>query len=448
MLTETFSLFLSNIWLYGILFVAVVTFVIFIHEMGHYLAARAVGVRPELFSIGFGPELIGKTDSFGTRWSLRMYPFGGYVRMLGDAPYPELLTKSPEELKYAYFNKPVGKRALIAAAGPAMNIIFCILLLAMVYMMVGRPAPTLTIVALGVNGGGYNAGLKIGDEVVAIDDIPMPSFEPLKLYVASRAGKLMKVDVKRDDQLLRFDVTPSVLKEKNSYGLETKRGSMYAIFPNFGLDIREVLQVDGTDTLDKPDLAREIILRNVGQDIVIKFGRDERDDILIHVHGNLNQALKDRSHVDYNTLTLGKRANETMKRASPQYAFREAAVLSWDAVNATLGSIFQVIVGTKGVSEMGGVIKISSMTGEMAGRGAYTFLKFIALLSITIGLINLLPIPMLDGGHLMFQGIEAIKGSPVSLTTKGYIYGFGLIFLIMAIFIINLNDLLALLKLT
>lgn len=448
MLTETLSLFLSNIWLYGIVFIAVVTFVIFIHEMGHYLAARAVGVRPELFSIGFGRELVGRTDKNGTRWSLRLYPFGGYVRMFGDVPYTELLQKSPDELQQAYFNKSVGKRAFITAAGPAMNFLFCIALLAGMYMTVGRPAPGLFIMALGTEGGAYKAGLKIGDEVVAIDDIPMHAFEPLKLYVGGKTDQLMKVDIKRNGQVMRFDVTPTVLKEKNSYGFETTRGSMRAIFPNYGLDIREVHVVEGIDTSGNPDLARELILKNVGKDIVIKFGRDEQNDFMFHVHGNLNQSLKDPHDPDFNTLTLGKRSHESMKQAGPLHAVREAAVLSWDAVNATLGSIFQVIVGTKGVNEMGGVIKISTMTGEMAGKGTYTFLKFVALLSISIGLINLLPIPMLDGGHLMFQGIEAVKGSPVSLTTKGYIYGFGLIFLIMAIFIINLNDLLRLLKLT
>jgi regulator of sigma E protease len=446
-LTETISLFLSNIWLYGILFIAIVTFVIFIHEMGHYLAARAVGVRPELFSIGFGREVIGRTDSYGTRWSLRLYPFGGYVRMFGDAPYPEVLSKSPEELEYAYFNKSVGKRALIAAAGPVMNFLFCIALLSVVYMTIGRPAPALTIMALGTDGGAYKAGLQIGDEVLAIDDIPMVSFEPLKAYVATKTNQVMKVDVKRGDQILRFDVTPTSLTEKNAYGLETRRGSMKALFPNYGLDIREIHTVDAIDTKGNPDLVRELILKNIGREIVINFGRDEQNNFLFHVHGTLNEALRDSDHKDYNVLTLGKRSNETMKRAGPIHAVREAMVLSRDAINSTLGSIFQVIVGTKGVSEMGGVIKISTMTGEMAGKGLYTFLKFVALLSFTIGLINLLPIPMLDGGHLMFQAIEAIKGSPVSLTTKGYIYGFGLIFLLMAILVINLNDLLTVLKL-
>lgn len=443
---EYLPAFLNNIWLYGILFLVVITFVIFIHEMGHYLAARLVGVRPEIFSLGFGKELIGRTDQFGTRWSLRMYPFGGYVRMFGEAPHPEILAEPPEELKYAFYNKSVAKRAFITVSGPLMNFIFCIALLACVYMTIGRPSPPLIIVALGVHSPAVIAGMRMGDEVIAIDGIDFNAFDPLKAYVADKAGRVMRVKVRRGNDTLYFEVTPADLKEKNFYGFDTKRGSMYAIFPNYGLKIDQVHEVAGVNTRGDIDLARKVILQNSEKDIVIRFGKEIEENYLIHVSEKLNSGLKDKNSKDYDVLVLGKRSSESMKSTGLLQATREAVKLSLDGVNSTLGTIFQIIVGTKKPTEMGGVIKISTMTGEMVGQGLYTFLKFVALLSLSIGLINLLPIPMLDGGHLMFQLMEAIKGGPVSLTTKGYVYGVGLIFLFLTIFLINVNDLVSLFK--
>jgi len=114
--------------------------------------------------------------------------------------------------------------------------------------------------------------------------------------------------------------------------------------------------------------------------------------------------------------------------------------MTWKGINQTLGVIFQIFTGSKKPSEMGGVIRIGKMTADMAGHGFFVFTVFVALLSINIGVVNLLPIPMIDGGHLMFQFLEAVKGEPVSLRTKGYIYGVGLIFLFLCMIFINVRD--------
>ena len=145
---EYLPMVFGNIWLYGVLFLAVLTLVIFVHEMGHYLMARYLGVRAELFSIGFGREIWGRTDRRGTRWSFRLFPLGGYVRLFGETSTPELLKVSEENLKHAFFNKPLRHRALIVAAGPAMNFIFSLLFLSLLYMSIGRPSPQPFVMAL------------------------------------------------------------------------------------------------------------------------------------------------------------------------------------------------------------------------------------------------------------------------------------------------------------
>ena len=444
--TDYLPAILNNLWLYGILFFLVVTFVIFIHEMGHYLAARISGVRPELFSLGFGRELYGKTDNNGTRWSLRLYPFGGYVRMFGEMEGPELSALPDAEQKRAYCRKSPLVRALIAAAGPFANFVFGVVLLACVYSIIGRPAPEPYISALEVDGPAHMAGLRIGDRFHAFDGVELETIEQAKGLLKDKIGIPVRVDVDRNGEMLSVTVTPKSLEEKNSYGYPTYRGTLSAIFPNYGLEVREIHSVAGVDTKGNPDLARQLLLANDSKDVVIHFGRNRPAAYLVHMRGELNQALKDPAHKDYNSLTLGKRPMESIRQASLPQAVREAGELVWKSINQTLGVLYQIVFGTKKTSELGGVIKISSMTAGMAQQGSIIFFTFIALLSVNIGLVNLMPVPMLDGGHIMFCCAEAVKGSPVSLTTRAYTYGFGLIFLMLTIFVINMNDLLALLK--
>jgi regulator of sigma E protease len=437
---------LGDIGLYGGLFLAVMMLVIFVHEMGHYLMARYMEVRPELFSIGFGRELWGRTDRHGTRWSLRLVPFGGYVRLYGETSSPELLAAPEDDLKHAFFNKPLRHRALIVAAGPAMNFVFSLLFLSLVYMGLGRPSPQPFTAAVEVGSPAYQSGIQIGDLIRSIDGVEVTRVEDAKNLVADKIGQQVTVIVDRQGKKMSFTVAPKKLEEKNSYGYPTSRGYLGMLWPNYGLDIREIHRVDGVDTENNPDLARHLLLLNKHKDIVINFGRKKPADYLVRIRPELNQALKDPNHKDFNTLTLGRRPMEDMRRLPPGRAFAESAELIWDGINGTLGTFYQIIAGTKKTTELGGVIKISKTTGEMFESSLYAFLSFVALLSVSIGLVNLLPIPMLDGGHLLFYLLEAVKGGPVSLATRGYIYGFGLIFLLLTIFVINVNDLLQVLK--
>lgn len=431
---------LSNIWLYGILAIVVINVIVFIHEMGHYLMGRATGIRAELFCIGFGREMIGRTDKNGTRWSLRFFPLGGYVRFAGEHITPDM---SEADLREAYASKPVWRRSLVAAAGPAMNLLFSFLLLTGIYMVIGRPTPPPVVAGVEVGSPAEEMGIQIGDLILSIDGRKISGIDQAREYVRDKIGKSMVVEVERNNAVLAFTGAPKQLNEKNEYGFNTPRGYFGWMWPVYGLEIKEIHAVAGQDTKGNPDKARQLLLANADKDVIINFGRDRPVDYRVHMHPEFNKALTDSTDKDYSTFTLSHRPIEYMRSLPPGQAADKAGVLIKRAIHSTFGSFFQVIAGTKHVNEFGGVIKIGATTGKMFERGLHTFLTFMALLSVSIGVFNLLPIPMLDGGHLLFYLMEAIKGSPVSLRTKGYIYGFGLIFLLMAIIVINVNDLIS-----
>ncbi len=431
---------MGNIALYGLLFFVVLTAVIFVHEMGHYLVARMLGVRSSIFAIGFGPELKGITDKLGTRWSLRVYPLGGYVRFLGEAP------GSCEASSVTYFNRPVWQRSLITVAGPAANFIFAIMLLSAVYMTFGRPAPEPYVAALEVGTPAYEGGIRVGDIITAIDGTKTIAIEDVRGLVSGKIGEDVHVEISRQGQPIEMTLRPKRLSEKNSYGFKTERGYLGTIWPGYGLDIKQVHMLDGLDTRGQAELVRKLLREKAGQEIRITFGQTDPSQLVIKPGIEMNEALWNKAGADADILVLGKRPNDQLKKLNLPDAVRYAAGLTWKGVNKALGTVVQIFMGTKKTQELGGVIKISSSVGDMAQKGGFMFLSFVALLSVSIGLMNLLPIPMLDGGHLLFQGLEAVKGSPVSLRTKGYIYGVGLIFLLSAVFIINMNDLLKLLS--
>lgn len=439
-MTDFILMVAGNIALYGILFLVVLTLVIFVHEMGHYLVARWLGVRSEIFAIGFGSELAGHTDRLGTRWSLRAYPVGGYVRFSGEAP------GSCEPSAVTYFNRPVWQRSLITAAGPAANFIFAILLLASVYMTIGRPAPQPYVAAIEVGTPAQQGGILVGDIIDSIDGHKIVAIDDVRRHVSGKIGKDVRVGILRDGSVIEMVMKPKRLVEKNSYGLETERGYLGTVWPGYGMDIKQVHTLDGLNTRGQPELVRRLLKEKAGQETRISFGITDPVELLIKPSLEGNVVLWSAEGKDGDVLVLGKRPNDQLKRMGLPDAIAHSTYLTWRGINTALGTVVQIALGTKKTKELGGVIKISSSVGEMAQRGGYIFLSFVALLSVSIGIMNLLPIPMLDGGHLLFQGVEAIKGEPVSLRTKGYAYGVGLIFLLTAVFVINMNDLVSLLK--
>lgn len=345
-----------------VVFLVVLTMVVFVHEWGHYIVARLSGVRVDVFSVGFGREVFGWTAKDGTRWRIGCVPIGGYVRMFGDDdPFSgrsETRDYSAEERRYTFCHRPVSKRIAIAAAGPVFNFLFAALVLAVLYSSVGERLHTPILAEVVADSPAERAGLRPGDLVVEMGGRRIESVAGAVRQIRIGRGATMAVTVERAGERVSASLTP--------------------------------------DMVEKPNLIGDIAPRPW---IGVKFRDDQR------------------------------RVEVREPAAAVISAFGSAV----DMVRFTARALGQIASGDRPVSDLGGPLQIAQATGEVAALGGYYLAQFMALLSINLGLLNLLPIPMLDGGHLLFYGIEAARGRPLSERMQNLFLrlGFGLVLGIM-----------------
>src|SRR5579872_1568495 len=332
---------------YGASFIVMLTLLVFVHELGHYVIARRNGVRVDVFSIGFGPELFGWTSRAGTRWKFSAIPLGGYVKMFGDTDVASATSTSaelsPEERAVAFPHKRVGQRAAIVVGGPAANFLFAIVVLAGLYMTVGQPYTPPIIEKVEPGSAAAEAGFEPGDLVRTIDGQAIQRFEDMQRIIQARPGEHLSVTFERDGKPLSVTVTP---KEQRF-----------------------------TD----------------------RFGNDQRIGL------------------------LGVRTNQLrVIRHDPATALWQATRETWSLTAGTLHAVGQMIAGTRPADEIGGLPRIAKMAGDVTREGFVYSVWFVALLSINLGLINLFPIPVLDGGHLLFYAAEVIRGRPLGRRAQEY----------------------------
>ena len=456
--SEYIQLFAGNVWLYGGSFLLILSILVFVHEWGHYIVARMCGVRVQIFSIGFGRELFGFNDKHGTRWKFSLIPLGGYVQMYGDtdpasaqkteevaegeeAPRP----MTDEERKVAFFSKPVSQRAAIVAAGPLINFAFAIILLAGLYMTYGKPVTPAVIGGVLQGSPAYEAGFQPGDEIIAIDGSQVTKFEDVRRATMIALDTPMDVTLRRGDEIIDVNITPERLEERDRYGFVQTRGRMGILNPSQGLSFQGIETINGELIVDDEtgDAARAKIINFLGDEIAITLrAEEEKTTYIVRPTQDMNADLFDSEAKHYNSLLLaGLDQRRSMEVHNPLSAVGAATVETGSIIAATMRALGQMIVGTRTTKELGGVIRIGAIAGDMAAAGLIAMITFTAILSINLGLINLFPIPLLDGGHLTFYAIEAAKGSPLSDTAQEYAFRFGLVFLIGLMVYANLNDL-------
>jgi regulator of sigma E protease len=354
---------------YIIPFLVVLTVLVFVHELGHYLVARRNGVRIEVFSIGFGPEIFGWYDRAGTRWKLSAVPLGGYVKMYGDAdasslPSDSLATMSEDDRAVSFHHKRLGQRIAVVAAGPAANFIFAIVLLAGLFATVGQPFTPPDVGQVQPNSAAEQGGIKPGDTIAEIDGRKIERFEDVQQAVRLNAGAAMKIVVRRDGRDVALAVTPQMTEMTDRFG-------------------------------------------NVHRVGLLGIGR---------------------SGVDY-------------VRHDPATALWRAVEETWNLSVGTLKAIWQMIIGARATDELGGPLRIAQMSGEVAQGGIVAIVWFMAVLSVNLGLINLFPIPVLDGGHLLFYFAEAIRGKPLGQRAQEYGFRIGLALVLTLMVFATWNDL-------
>ena len=453
---DLFQLVASNMWLYGGTFLIVLSILVFVHEWGHYIVARLCGVRVEVFSIGFGKEIFGWTDKKDTRWKFSLIPLGGYVKMFGDTDPAssghtdgvkegdEVRPFTQAEKEVSFYAKPVWKRALVVFAGPGINFLFAIILLTGMYSIYGQPVTPPQASAVIEGSSADMAGFKPHDKVISIDGEKIHRFEDIRRIVTVALDTELKFKVERGSEEVILTATPKKETMTDRFGFSSSRGMLGIVGPSNGLHIDSIVAVNGK-AVETADERRAELLKAMDKPATISLDRGEQTDkfFIMPIAGN-NEALKDSENAAYNSLMIAKSADEEYMQHGVIDGFGSAVVETWGITRSTLTALGQMFTGTRSATELGGIIRIGAIAGDMAQAGLIAVITFTALLSINLGLINLFPIPMLDGGHLVFYGLEAIKGKPVSEKVQEYAFRVGFALLIGLMIFANLNDIIQL----
>ena len=358
---------------YLIPFLFVLTLVVFFHELGHFLIARLCGVRVLVFSIGFGPELLGFTDRHGTRWKLATIPLGGYVKFFGDenaASVPDMAAAAAmqaSERPLSFFHQNVGRRAAIVAAGPVANFLLAIIIFAGIFMFYGKQTTTARVDTIAPDSAAAAAGFQPGDLVVAINGRRVETFSDMQRVVSGAAGQTLQVTVERNGQQLVLKATPTLREVKDNFG-------------------------------------------NVHRIGVLGISRSMAPDDL------------------------------RFERVGPLKALWLGVEETWFVVDRTLAYIGGVVVGREAADQLGGPIRIAQVSGQVASAGFVALMHLTAVLSVSIGLLNLFPVPLLDGGHLLFYAIEAVRGRPLSDRAQEVGFRIGLAIVVMLMIFATFND--------
>lgn len=455
----------ENLFLYVFMFIVSLAIVITVHELGHYWMARLFGVRIDEFAFGFGKELFG----FGgkkegqTRWSYCLLPIGGYVKIFGDvAPQkPELWDKekqkvrplTPEELEVAYCTKPLWQRALIVGAGPAINIILTLALFIATFTIIGQKSSFPVINTIALDTAADRAGIKIGDKITHMDGQPLRRLDDIydKTWYED-PPEPHTYTIIRDGKELEITYSAFAVEYANTKGILNKHGQtgMVQLGP---VKLKDIAEINGQSFKDNTDKAREYIKNHYDEVVTIYLpykdseGEKENKSLfrLIFPESS-NTHLNDPSHEKYMYAFVNPPENYFYLKLGVYEALSRATFMMKEGVLNSYKMIKAVAVGTSNDRVLAGVAKVSEKTANAAKTGVYEYLIFLAILSFMIGFINLLPIPVFDGGHLAFLAWEAVTGNPVSPRIQSILIIIGLVFLLGIMIIANVGDLIALIN--
>ena len=339
---------------------------IFIHELGHFLLAKACGVRVDAFSLGFPHRLlhkqIGETD-----YRLSVIPLGGYVKLLGENPHDEV----PPELEHRSFaHQTLWRRFLIVLAGPGFNFLFAVLALFLVFAFAGIPYMTTEIGGVTENSPAARAGLQKGDRITAVAGEPVGRWEELPKKIKAHGERPLGLEVKRGERVFQVEVVPQ---------------------------------------------------------------RMEVEDIF---------------EKKVSSVVIGIRPSEDMAidRVDPAQAFSKGVSSAVNIAWATLDILYKLLAREAPLKALGGPIFIAQIAGKQAEAGASALIFFMAALSVNLAMLNLLPIPVLDGGHLFFFAWEAVRGKPVAVNHREMAQAVGMMLILALMALVFYQDILRLLN--
>ena len=340
--------------------IIVLGILVFVHEFGHFLLAKRLGVGVITFSLGFGPKLIGRKIG-ETQYQVSAFPLGGYVKLIGENPEEEV---KEEDRSRSFSAQPIWKRVLIICAGPFFNFFLAIVVFSTINLF-GIPFFPSKIGEVSPGLPAETAGLRKGDLVLSINGENVSKWDDLSRIIRGSKGKEITLKVKRDNEAIEMKVTPKLSAQKNLFGEEIQT---YVI------------------------------------------GITPSDEVIV-------------------------------QKVNPFVAIGTGFIQTWNGIKLTVVAIVKLIERVIPAKTIGGPILIAQLAGEQAKRGLTSFALFMAILSINLGIINLFPIPVLDGGHFLFLGLEAVLRRPVSIKKMEMAQQIGLIFIILLMVFAFYNDL-------
>jgi regulator of sigma E protease len=351
----------------AVAYIAALIVIVFVHEFGHFQVGRWCGVKIEAFAIGFGRELFGFNDRYGTRWKVCLLPLGGYVKFAGDANAASLPSADAALIPGSLQAATVWRRMAIVVAGPVANFLLAIFIFAAAFMFVGTPVNEPRIDSVTEDGAAKAAGLQSGDFIRAIDGKAIHSFGDIQDIMMLQEAQPLQLQVERAGQTLEITLVPKIVELPDGFG-STRRQSLIGI---------------------------------------------------------VHEAAKDPKRVE---------------RLGPIDAVAKGAERTWFVAQTTLRYIGKVFLGSERSNQLHGPLGVAKFAGETASMGIWPFVFFIGLISVSIGLVNLFPVPMLDGGHLAFYLIEAVLGKPVSPQAQEWSFRIGLSAILMLMIFATTND--------
>ena len=395
-----------------IAFVVALSVIVTIHEYGHYIVGRWSGIHAEVFSLGFGPVIFARTDRRGTRWQLAALPLGGYVRFRGDAdaasalPDASVKSLSPEEHRRTLSGAPLWARAATVGAGPAFNFIFAIIVFAGVAMTAGVAVNDPVVGAVSAVPGQAEP-LRQGDRILSMEGRPIATLGE----VFAVAGDLppavtTRYEIERDGQRLAIDgpfpfpaLAASIAPRSAAQEAGLQSGDVITAVNGIAVrsftELRDLIGASNGDSVTLTvwnGTERTVPLIPKRQDIPLPSGGFETR-WLIGISGGLVFTPETRIPGMAEAAKIG-------------------AVQSWTIVTTSLSGMWHMITGAISTCNLQGPIGIAETSGAAASGGAQSFIWFIAVLSVAVGLMNLFPIPVLDGGHLVFYAAEAVMRRP------------------------------------
>ncbi len=467
----------ANLFLGGLGFLFVITLVVFVHELGHFMAGRLFNVRIDSFSIGFGRSIAGFTDRHGTNWKIGWMPLGGYVKFWGDEgvsstpDHEKLDAVTAEQRAQSFHHKPLYQKAIISVAGPVANFILAIFILACTALIYGDELDAPRIGGIKPGFPAEAAGLKVGDLVLEIDGTKIDDFNSIVQIVTVSNARPLDFLIERSREKHHIIVTPRMIAKPDSFGDrimdpgiginpvypgEIKRVADGSPAAKAGLRTGDIIWTsNGRPLRSLKTFAEEIAGAN-GRAIELGVSRQKANAKEAWDREPLNLKLTPQGVAtpgsDTDRFVLVTTGIEVAVAGAPESKIRVTFGL-FDAVSRAVGVtefivvktiyfIGQLLTGTGDYHQLSGPVGIASVSGKVAVQfGIMPLINLAALLSVSIGLLNLFPIPMLDGGHILYYGIEAVRGRPLGERAQELGFRIGLAFVVSLLLFATWNDL-------